>query len=216
MKVIAFIDGFNLYYSLENIDDFRKYKWLDFTKMFSHYLINKEDTVEIHYFTTINYNEISAYKSNKSKYKEKYRRHMDLINAQRSKDVKIHYGAFKDKDFLCESCGYLNTIRQEKQSDVNLASFLIYFALNTEFERFIVLSADTDLIPAFNLIKKHAENKRLDLLLPPGNKKSKLSEYCYKTYLLKTDVLNNSQFPNPVMIKDGSYIYCPKEWDHRS
>lgn len=210
MLVAALIDGFNLFHNM-NKKKFKQYKWLNFSKMLRNY-VNKDDDLEIHYFTTINYQDIVAYKYEKEKYKGKLERHLALIKAEESRGVYVHYGYFRNTEFICKECGHKNIIRKEKQTDVGIGAYLSYLAFSRDIHRFIILSADTDLIPAIELVKKYGEQIRVELLLPPGQIKSKISDYCDNTYQLKEDVLKNSLFPLIFENKNKETIVCPKEW----
>lgn len=210
MLVAALVDGFNLYYNM-NKKKYSKYKWLNFDRMFRKYL-NKDDIPEIHYFTTINYNDIVAYRYNKKKYSGKRERHMTLIKAEESKGVFVHYGYFRDTEFICRKCNHTNIIRKEKQTDVSMGAYLAYLAFSRNFDKFIILTADTDLISAVKLVKENAREKKIDLLLPPGVKKSEISKYCDKTFTLDEEVLKDSLFPLIIETKNNEKIVCPEEW----
>lgn len=210
MKVAVLIDGFNLYHHMDNYK-YSKYKWLNFAKFFRNY-VNSRDKLEIHYFTTINYEDIRAYKINPEKQKEKLQRHLDLIKAEESYGVIVHYGNFKDTDFTCRECGHKNIIRKEKQTDVSIGAYLSYLAFSRNYEKFLILSADTDLIGAIKLVKENDVNIRIDLLLPPGVKDSDVSNYCDRTFIIKEEELKNSLFPLVFENKKNETIVCPEDW----
>ena len=57
VRVMAFIDGFNFYYSLEKIDKngnypYRRYKWLDYSKLVQRKLEENEELVGTYLFTS--------------------------------------------------------------------------------------------------------------------------------------------------------------------
>jgi len=212
MNVAVLIDGFNLYHSMEN-NMYRKYKWLNFSKLFRNYA-NSRDKLEIHYFTTINYEDILDFKINKEKSEGKLKRHLALIKAQESYGVIVHYGYFKDTAFICEKCGHKTIIRKEKQTDVSMGSYLAYLAFSRNIDKFIILSADTDLLSAIKLVKENTTDKRIDLLLPPGVIRSDISDHCENTFILREDVLRNSLFPPIFENKNNEKIVCPKEWNY--
>lgn len=214
MKVAVLIDGFNLYYHMDNYK-FRRYKWLNFSKLFRNY-VNSRDNLSIHYFTTINYEDILAYKNKKEKFDEKLKRHLALIKAEESFGVIVHYGYFKDIEFTCRKCGHINFIRREKQTDVGIGSYLTYLAFSLNIEKFIILSGDTDLISAIKIVKENTKQIRIDLVLPPGDTRSEISDYCNNTHILKEDVLRDSLFPISFENKQKELIVCPKEWNYIS
>ena len=210
MLVAVLIDGFNLYHHMDN-DRYRKYKWLNFNKLFRNY-INKSDQPEIHYFTTIYYEDTIEYRRNPKKIEGKLRRHLNLIQAEKSYGVFVHYGEFKIREFVCEKCRHKNLIWQEKQTDVNLGSYLIYLAFSRDLDNFIILSADSDLIAAIKLVKENSDSKKIRLLLPPGISKSAISKYCDHTHEFTDSILSDSLFPLIFTNKKGETISYPLEW----
>lgn len=50
MRVNAYIDGFNLYYSLKELHN-DTFKWLDLRKMCSLFLDGQDELKEVNYFT---------------------------------------------------------------------------------------------------------------------------------------------------------------------
>lgn len=50
MRVNAYIDGFNLYYSIKSLKD-NSLKWLNLRKMCSLFLKNEDVLKEVYYFT---------------------------------------------------------------------------------------------------------------------------------------------------------------------
>lgn len=210
MKAAALIDGFNLYFSM-NDNRYSKYKWLDFSKLFRNY-VNSRDKIEIHYFTTVNYKDIHSYKTDRIRIDGKYKRHMILIEAEETKGVIVHYGNFMDTDYICENCKHHNIRRKEKQTDVNIGAFLSYLAFSRNLEKFIILSADTDMIPAISLVKEISPEKHISLLLPPGYAFSEISKFCDKTYQMEEEILKSSMFPRTVLNEKGEEITCPEEW----
>lgn len=210
MKVAALIDGFNLYYSM-NKNRFSKYKWLDFKALFREY-VNSRDELEIHYFTTVNYEDTIDYKKDPKRMDEKKIRHMTLIEAERTRGVIVHYGRFEKEKFQCE-CGKWNYFRREKQTDVALGSHLIHLSFSLGFRKFIILSADTDLISAITLVRENIEDVRVDLLLPPGVYESRMSELCDNTFTMSEEKMQKCVFPRIVKNElTGEEIKCPDDW----
>ena len=210
MNVAVLIDGFNLYHSMEK-NKFSKYKWLNFSKFFRNY-VNSRDKLEIHYFTTINYEDILAFRINPEKQKGKLKRHLELIKAEESYGVIVHYGNFRDTEFTCRKCGHKNIIRKEKQTDVSIGAYLAYLAFSRNFDKFLILSADTDLIGAIKLVKESDSEKRIDLILPPGVDTSEISRHCEKTFIIKEEDLRDSLFPLLFENKKKETLVCPEEW----
>ncbi len=212
MRVAVLIDGFNLYHHMDN-RRYAKYKWLNFSRFFRHY-VNSRDITEIHYFTTVNYEDHFAFRKNEEKYKGKLKRHLTLIKAEEAYGVFVHYGAFRNREFQCPHCKKTFLLQKEKQTDVGLGAYLAYLAFSRGIEKFIILSADTDLISAINLVKENSETKQIQIMLPPGVEESELSKHCDHNHIITESILRDSLFPRIVENKKtGEIIVCPKEWD---
>jgi cobalamin biosynthesis Mg chelatase CobN len=118
-KVMFFIDGFNVYHSLQTYDlhtktlPFRKYLWLDFYSLAERFTRKQDNLVGVYYFT--------AYATWKP---HSVKRHRVLIDALRSKGVQVVEGRFKNKDGYCKKCGAKFINKEEKQTDVNIAVYL--------------------------------------------------------------------------------------------
>lgn len=208
MKTAALIDGFNLYHNMNN-DKYSKYKWLNFYKLFR-YVLGTDESLEIHYFTTVNYEDLLNY--NEKEKDAKKQRHLTLIKAEEQHGIISHYGTFRNKEIKCPKCGKKFQRDVEKQTDVGLGAYLTYLAFSLNVKKFIILSADTDLSPAIKLIKSNIRKVKNNLLLPPGVTKTKLSENCNKTIPLTEELLSKCLFPPVFKAVDGKTIKCPPEW----
>jgi len=50
-RVAAFIDGFNLFHSINSNPKYHKYKWLNLQKLVSCFILPKDEVKTIYYFT---------------------------------------------------------------------------------------------------------------------------------------------------------------------
>ncbi len=103
-KIIAYIDGFNLYYrALKDT----KCKWLDLEALVNNLMANHE-ILKIRYFTAI-------VKGNEKAY---HRQDAYLKALKTNSKIEIHKGLFK---FNKKRKKYI-----EKRSDVSLGAYMIY------------------------------------------------------------------------------------------
>ena len=109
-NVIFFIDGFNLYHSLDN-NYYKKYKWLNLFKLSQCFVQKNESIVKIYYFTaSANWNP------------GKVKRHKDYILALEQNPVlSTIYGNFREITRNCSFCGNQYKTYEEKETDVNIA-----------------------------------------------------------------------------------------------
>lgn len=199
-KSIFFIDGFNLYHSLNNLKYFQ-YKWLD-VKKFCSSLLTKEEVLQDVYFFT-------AYATWNEK---KVIRHKILLKALKSTGVKIVYGRFQEKTILCKNCNTEFTKYEEKKTDVNIAVHILKTAFNNEFDNAYLLTGDSDLVPAIETLKAQFPNKKATVVIPIRGKAYHLKNTCDNHIKIKEKHLITCRFPNKFTLADGKEIHCPKRW----
>lgn len=166
-RVAVYIDGFNLYHAIKNL---RKphLKWLNVHKL-SNLLIrqNSQKIVSVRYF--------SAYGNHYSNTDKVYRltRHRSYVSALEAKGVISHMGNFAKRDMHYSSGNgpyYRAKWRryEEKQTDVGIAVHLINDAHMDKFDRALIVSLDTDMLPAFKIMQSEFPNKSIDCVAPPS------------------------------------------------
>lgn len=204
-RVWCLVDGFNLYHALDWFEDgvteqehkrYRRYKWLSLTKLAEQFLAaGSEELVGVAYFTAVPSWDVG-----------KQNRHRNYIRAQEAEGVEVVRGAFRDKEVKCKSiCKRLFTVRVEKQTDVNIAVKLVDLAYQDAFDRVLLVSGDTDLIPAVSLVRSRFESKEITAVLPIGKRKLSLEvrQACTSETKMTEQHLQRSQLPDVVRDKDG-------------
>lgn len=201
-RVIFFIDGFNIYHAINN-KRLAKYKWLDYSKLANNLISqNVQKVTDIYFFTALaHWN------------KNKVRRHSVYINALKKYNIKIIKGKFRKKDKYCRHCKKTTKTFEEKETDVNIALFLLKLAYKNQYDVAMILSGDSDLFPAINEVKKEYPKKEFIIVIPPNRKAERLKSIADKHIKLKEYHLQNNQLPNEVIRKDGTKILKPKEWN---
>jgi uncharacterized LabA/DUF88 family protein len=155
LRVIAYIDGFNLYHAIASL---RKphLKWLDLTKLCENLLREDEQLVEVNYF--------SAYATWMP---DAHRRHMEYVKALRHVGVICMIGHFKRKPRRCNECGARWIAHEEKETDVHIAARVVVDACEDRFDRAILITADSDLVPAITIVKARFPRKEIFVAAPP-------------------------------------------------
>ena len=202
-RVLFFIDGFNVYHALQENPNYHKYKWLDYSALAKCYVSSKDEIVGILLFT--------AYAQwNPSK----AARHQILISAARLKGVEIIFGKFKMRDRKCRKCNKSYKIPEEKYTDVNIAVKLFQAAINNEFDTAIIISADSDLVPAIKGVKENFPAKQIGLLTPIGRSSIDLKNICDFRMRMKEKHLRTSQLPDTIIIDaiKGTALQRPATW----
>ena len=206
IRVIALIDGFNLYHSLERFDGgrdeadrarYQKYKWLCLTALVKRFVAPMtEELVSVEYFTTLpTWDEAKKF------------RHQTYISAQKLMGVNVTLGEFKRKTVPCRAaCKQEFAINVEKQTDVNIA--LAMNGLSERYDKLLLLTADSDQVPTINLLKKMHPSKRVAVIVPVGRKAKELKKACGgNAFKITEEHLSQCQLPNPIPImRDGRQV----------
>lgn len=196
-----FFDGFNIYHSLKDNLNYHKYKWLDYYALAKAFVTKKDEIVCVNYFT--------AYRTWKD---DSYRKHRDYVEALKTRGVNVILGKFKTVSKYCKICNQVSrNYHEEKQTDVNIAIYLLKGALLNEYDTAILATADSDIVPAIRMIHSIPSPKIVKILLPIGKKSYDLENEAYSTMKIKEKHLMNSQLPDEIIV-GGKVLSCPAEW----
>ena len=199
-RVIAFVDGFNLYHSLADEPNYSKYKWLNIRKLLELYVAPK-DLREVYYFTSL-----TTWNA------DKMSRHKVLLRAFEQVGASIVYGEFRRRDRYCPNCKTHYIAHEEKQTDVNIAIYLFRLAIEDRYDTALILSGDSDLIPSIKAVKATFPSKRTGVLIPIGRRAEELKATCDFSIKIREKNLAKCQFENPLKMSDGSFLEKPHTW----
>ena len=202
-----YIDGFNVYHALndtppgakKNRFPYRKYKWLNYRKL-AESIIGAKDTIGgIFYFTAFAY-----WKP------PQVALHREYIKVLRSAGVETIRG-FMRKETKCHLCQRYFVTHEEKRTDVNIALKLFGDAIDDLYDRALIISADSDLLPVIKTIHKYFPDKETGVMLPIGRSSYELRENADFRRKMTEKLLKDSQFPNKVQTGKET-IHRPKNW----
>ena len=197
-RISFYIDGFNMYHALQ--EGFPSYKWLNYRKLAEQF-IRAQDTVgRVAYFTAL-----ALWKP------EITTRHEIYIKALRTANVDIVRGRFGRVQRRCHLCNRLYWTHQEKRTDVNIALQVLTDAVKDLYDRAVIISADSDLIPAFEAIHETAPDKEIGVILPIGRSNHALIHEADFRHRMRQRHLKASQFP-PTISLDRTTIIKPSAW----
>jgi uncharacterized LabA/DUF88 family protein len=201
-RVSFFIDGFNLYHTLNCNPNYYKYKWINFNQLAKCYLKTDDTLIDIFYFTAFAIWD-----------QDKVKRHKIFIKAQEIVGIKTIYGKFKIKDRKCRAqCLEEYQTFEEKQTDVNIAIKLFTEAMHDNFDTGIIVTGDSDLVPAIKSIKRNFPAKRIGLIIPIGGKAFYLRETCDYYMKMKEKQLNSSIMPPEIDLGNDEKLIRPDTW----
>ena len=155
-QVIVYIDGFNLYHAIDDLGD-PKLKWLDLWCLSKSLLREGEVLKAVKYF--------SAFQTRRQ---DAYARHRTYVKALEHSGVIVQMGNFKYKPMQCLKCHSSWQRPEEKETDVHIAISMVSDAALDEFDRAILICADSDLAPAKRMIKAIKPKKEFFVAAPPG------------------------------------------------
>jgi len=200
-RTICLIDGFNIYHSLEENSNFRKYKWLNLRRLAECFVARDETLIDVLYF--------SAYAFWQP---DKVVRHKTYIKALLTANVKPILSEFKQKDRKCKKCNTIYKSYEEKQTDVQIAISLFKASIDGIYDKAIIISGDSDLIPALQAVKTKFPLKTIHLLFPPNRASESLKKVADSYSRIKEGHLRGSQFPNVIDLGNNQALSKPSEW----
>ena len=224
-RTIVYIDGFNLYYGCLKSSS---YKWLDLKKLFSKLLGDEHDIIKIKYFTT---NILKRGNNEASRIRQ--RKYLNAIK-NHIPELEIHYGYFLSSVITAKHANPPPTFvpihkTEEKGTDVNIGLEIINDAWTEKYDCAVLVSNDSDLSRALELIKKNhqktvgviapilfAEGKDGKKLLgknlaPVSKNLTQYADFVYR--YIRPSVLSDSQLPDEVPNKAFKPYQKPKEWN---
>ena len=206
-RSIIYIDGFNLYYGAIQGSP---YKWLNLERYFR-LLLPNDDIQVIRYFTAKVMNKRSA-----------VRQEIYLSALATLPLVDIILGQFKTKQIegRCSSCPlpkprYFSAF-EEKRTDVNIALWMLNDAHNNMCDRLILVTGDSDLVPAIAMVKQNYPAKKIIVYVPARSlvrgAAVELRAIADRDKTLPINFLHACQFPAAVPRGGGQSIAKPVEW----
>lgn len=201
-KVQCFIDGFNLYHAIDDLKD-NSLKWLNLRLLSEAYIQkSKEELKEVFYF--------SAFATWKE---EAYRRHKAYVKALKASGITNIIGHFKEKQKKCIKCGTRWTAHEEKESDVNLALYIVQQAYEDNYDKALIITADSDICPAIKMVKKKFPNKELMVLTPPNRYRiTRELRDLAQTQRIKQKHLQDNLLKPLITLENGEVITLPDKY----
>lgn len=147
-RVNAYIDGYNLYHAERKLND-NRLKWVNLRALCQHFCDEVDILDKVYYFTSFAYQPKGGIKDRHKIYIEDFLEDFG---------VETIFGRFNK----------FNGEIKEKETDIKLALQLYKDARDDKYDKAILLSADTDFIPAIKEVKEL--RKEVLLLLPPTHK----------------------------------------------
>jgi uncharacterized LabA/DUF88 family protein len=200
-RVIAYIDGFNLYFGLRE-KGWKRFYWLNLRQVALNLLKPYQTLVAVKYFTSV----VTAPP-------DKNRRQATFLEALGTlPDLSIYYGHFLADKITCRQCGHTYTTHREKMTDVNIATELLSDAFTDRFDAALLISADSDLVGPIQKVRHLFPEKRMIVVFPPARHSNALRNIAHACLHLDRATLIKSVFPHRVAKPDGFVLHRPSKW----
>jgi hypothetical protein len=208
IRAVAYVDGFNLYHGIHGLRT-PHLKWLDLWALCKQFAPAPDiDLLRVVY--------CSAFAT---WLPDSYRRHREYLRALTATGVTPLMGRFKRKDRGCFSCGAQWTDHEEKESDVNLAVQLTIDAFRNVFDLALLITADSDFVPAVRAVKTELPKKEIRIVTPVGQSPSvdliNAAGGSQQGRRMKLVHVEHSLLPEVVLDASGTVVasrpheYCP-------
>ncbi len=207
-RVIAYVDGFNVYYGMKR-KGWRDRLWLDYWALMESIALEHHSLSAVHYFTAL------------SNQHDSQRRQRTYLNALETRGVTIHEGRMTTRAKKCPECDHKVKRPQEKESDVRFALQLAMDAVEGRMDEAWVVTRDTDLAPAVALVVERFGLKVVVVKPPLGSgdrseRRSALTDELVRASTNNAFHLDDRLFARcqlPLEVQGKRAVYRrPEEW----
>jgi uncharacterized LabA/DUF88 family protein len=139
-------------------------------------------------------------------------RHKLYIDALNSVGVTTVKGNFKKKFPFCKLCRREYPSHEEKESDINIALQMIRSFINNECDTIVLMTGDTDLVSAVRAAKELFPAKKVGIAFPYKRANEHFKKVADFTFHISVDGYKSNQFPDPVVLADGTKLAKPPLW----
>lgn len=191
-RIALYIDGFNLYHSLEKMNK-PHLKWVNHWTL-GKSLLSPGDTLErVVFFTAVLTWE-----------RAKQERHKVYIEALKAVGCVVVESRFARIRKYCRVMKQYCARHEEKQTDVGIATAILRDGVNDLYDTAVLVTADSDQIPTVEAFKAMFPDKRIILAAPPGHSTEarELGKLVHDRKPLTEGRLRGCLLPHAV--KDGS------------
>jgi len=195
-RLALYVDGFNFYHA---VNDLRRpeLKWVNLFRLAEELAKPSEKVVSVVYF--------SAYAT---WLPDAYARHREYTSALQAAEVEVVMAHFKEKTVKCFQCQSKWKSREEKETDVHLALRFLADAEDNVFDRGMLLTADSDLVPVVRMVKGRHPKKNIAVAAPPKRHSNgrNLKQVADGYFQVGTKKLEAALFPELVYDSEGKVV----------
>ena len=198
MDTAFLIDGFNFYHSIKPLP--RQLRWFDYDAYCRHFMRATDTLTSITYFSAL-----ATWRL------DRVARHEVFIEACKAKGIRVILGKFKEKPSQCPHCRQGIHRHEEKATDVNLA-LSAYRHAAQGIEQIILVTGDTDLIPAIRMVKNDFPKTKVGLVFPYHRDNRELEKEADFHHKTRKEILPAFRLPERIQKPNGKFVTCPPQW----
>lgn len=215
-RVGFFVDGFNLYHSLAQVtaeSGDASVKWLDLQRLLSGILPLVDQHAAMgswHYFTALPEH---LYLSDPGRL-QRHRTYLRALTAYGQLRPNVVCGRIARQQVIVRSMGQAiqANVWREKGTDVALAMALLREASRGEMEEAVILSGDTDYLPAVRMFREMYPQIGLRFAFPRGRASKELLREAPQSFTLTSAAYYSHRLPDSIQLPSGKLLHCPPEW----
>ncbi len=213
-RVLAYIDGFNLYYGIRECGKKSLY-WLNVQALVDVLLTKDQSLVRVKYFTA----RVSGAppgvprKIRVKKEAQRMRQNTFLEAIGTLPQTEILEGHFLHKPVRCPLCKRTWNKAEEKMTDAKIATEMVSDAFTDKFDVALLISGDSDLEPPVTAVTGFFPAKRVVVAFPPNRFSADLQAAVRgSSFAIWESKIKRCQFPDTVVRHDGHKLIRPAEW----
>ncbi len=207
------IDGYNLYHSVKTASrdlglGGNGTRWLDIRSLCEsslHLIDVTARLAEIYYFSALaRHLEI--------KKPDVTVRHQTYIRCLEHSGVIVELHRFKKSLTVCHKCHQTFNRREEKETDVAIAARLFEILCLDKCDTVVLVTGDTDIIPAVKTAQSVFLKKEIVFLMPYKRHNKELAILTSRHFDISSQNYTKHQFPDPFITKKKKLIHKPSSW----
>lgn len=222
-RVIAYVDGFNLYFGLRE-KGWKRHYWLDIQELATRLMQPDQELVSVKYFTarissffvprtgSLPQARIYQLQQPSSPQSKGERQKVFLEALETLPKVRIIYGKYYFNPETCEHCGARTQVPKEKMSDVNIAVEMLVDAYEDQFDTAMLISADSDLVGPVEAVRRLFPKKRVVVIFPPARQSGELEGAAHAHLVIGQGTLKKCHLPETITKPDGYVLRRPDSW----
>ncbi len=201
-RMIVYVDGFNLYHGLH--DKARcHWLWLDVVKL-AQSLRPRSSIDLVRYFTANVLGQPEA--------QGRQQTYLNALTAVNGSRISIVHGRYQEKTQWCRTCGATWKVREEKETDVNIAVSLVADAARDAMDAALIISADSDLAPAVRAARDIRPGLYVAAAFPPDRFSAELKALMPGSFHIGASKIRRSFLPE--VVNDGvNQFVRPPKWN---